>query len=78
MELLFVANDSSGINQLYRIRRNGTGKIQITQNTAGPLNEVKLSPDGNFALYTSPGASISIIYIVELSTGTVYKIAGGL
>ena len=50
VELLFVANDSSGINQLYRIRRNGTGKIQITQNTAGPLNEVKLSPDGNFCL----------------------------
>ena len=77
VELLFVANDSSGINQLYRIRRNGTGKIQITQNTAGPLNEVKLSPDGNFALYTSPGASISIIYTVELSTGTVYEIEGG-
>ncbi len=77
VELLFVANDSSGINQLYRIRRNGTGKIQITQNTAGPLNEVKLSPDGNFVLYTSPGASISIIYTVELSTGTVYEIEGG-
>lgn len=77
VELLFVANDSSGINQLYRIRRNDTGKIQITQNTAGPLNEVKLSPDGNFALYTSPRASISIIYTVELSTGTVYEIDGG-
>ena len=77
VELLFVANDSSAINQLYRIRRNGSGKIQITHNTAGPLNEVKLSPDGNFALYTSPGASISIIYTVELSTGTVYEIAGG-
>ena len=77
VELLFLANDSSGNNQLYRIRRNGTEKIQITQNTTGPLNEVKLSPDGNFALYTSPGASISIIYTVELSTGTVFEIEGG-
>ena len=48
--LFLVANDPSGINQLYRIRRNGTGKIQMTENTAGPLNDVKLSPDGNFAL----------------------------
>jgi TolB protein len=78
VELLFVANDPSGFNQLYRIRRNGTGKIQMTENTTGTLNDVKLSPDGNFALYTSPGASISIIYTVELSTGTVYEIEGGL
>jgi TolB protein len=78
VELLFVANDPSGVNQLYRIRRNGTGKIQMTENTTGTLNDVKLSPDGNFALYTSPGASISIIYTVELSTGTVYEIEGGL
>ncbi|WP_428907962.1 LysM peptidoglycan-binding domain-containing protein [Niallia sp. Krafla_26] len=77
VELLFQAHDSSGLDQLYRIRTNGSGKTQITQLTTGPINDVKLSPDGNFALYTSPGASISIIYTVELSTGTVFEIAGG-
>ena len=37
VELLFQANDSSGTSQLYRIRRDGSGKTQITQNTQDPL-----------------------------------------
>lgn len=76
-ELLFAAPDSSGNTQLFRIRANGTGRRQITQNTDGPLHDVRISPDGSFALYTFPGASISIISTVDLTTGTVYKLEGG-
>lgn len=76
-ELIFQAPDASGINQLYRIRTDGTGRQQITNNTAGPLHDVRLSPDGMFAVYTIPGASISIIHTVELSSGRDFEIEGG-
>ncbi|MEK5025832.1 hypothetical protein [Paenibacillus sp. FSL M7-1046] len=77
MELLFAAPDSTGNTQLYRIRPDGTDKRQITQNTEGPLHDVRLSPDGAFALYTFPGSSISIISTVDLATGTIYTLEGG-
>ncbi|MGN8648062.1 LysM peptidoglycan-binding domain-containing protein [Gracilibacillus sp. HCP3S3_G5_1] len=76
-ELLFEAQDEAGFSQLYRIRTDGTGLQQITQNTGGPFNFVRLSPDGRYVLYTSPGASISIIYSIELATGSVFEVEGG-
>ncbi len=76
-ELLFEANDSAGLSQLFRIRTDGTGKQQITRNTEGPLNNVRLSPDGTLALYTTPGVSISIIFTVNISTGETSQIMGG-
>ncbi|MGP4107887.1 LysM peptidoglycan-binding domain-containing protein [Virgibacillus sp. L01] len=76
-ELLFQAPDESGISQLYRIRQDGTAKRQITQNTGGRLNNVRLSPDGLYALYTTPGVSISLIFIVQISTGNVFEVRGG-
>jgi len=75
-ELLFAAPDSSGITQLFRIQTDGTNRRQITQNTNGPLHDVRLSPDGTFALYTYPGVSISIISTVDLATGTIYTLKG--
>lgn len=77
MELLYQAPDGAGISQLFRIRTDGTGRRQITQNTGGRLNDVRLSPNGIYVLYTSPGASISIIYTLELSTGRVNEVKGG-
>lgn len=76
-ELLFQAPDASGTSQLYRIQRDGTRKRQITQNTGGPLHHVRLSPDESYVLYTSPGASISLIYTLEMSTGKVVEVLGG-
>lgn len=76
-ELLFQAADTKGVSQLFRIKTNGTGKVQITRNTGGRLNDVRLSADGTYALYTTPGASISIIYIVNLATGNVVEVKGG-
>jgi TolB protein len=76
-ELLFAAPDSAGTSQLYRVMRDGTNKKQLTQNTNGPLHNVRLSPNGAFALYTSPGASISLITTVELATGKTVTLAGG-
>ncbi|WP_332692839.1 LysM peptidoglycan-binding domain-containing protein [Halalkalibacter lacteus] len=76
-ELLFQAPDASGISQLFRIRTDGTSKQQITKNTGGALNYVRLSPDGSYVLYTTPGVSISIIYTLDLSTGNVFEVRGG-
>jgi TolB protein len=76
-ELLFQAPDSSGISQLYRIHTDGTNKQQITQNTGSRFNDVRLSPDGSYVLYTTPGASISIIYTLEISTGRIFEVRGG-
>ncbi|MGO4889484.1 LysM peptidoglycan-binding domain-containing protein [Anaerobacillus sp. MEB173] len=77
VELLFQAPDGSGVSQLFRMRTNGTGKQQITRNTGGRLNDVRLSPDGSFALYTTPGVSISIIHTLDLTTGNVVEVRGG-
>jgi TolB protein len=76
-DLLFQQANTKGVSQLFRIKTNGTGKVQITRNTGGRLNNVRLSPDGTYALYTTPGASISIIYSVNLSTGNVIEVKGG-
>ncbi len=76
-ELLYEAKDKSNISQLYRNNLDGTNEIQITNNANWPLNNVRLSPNGKFVLYTTPGASISEIYTLELSTGSTYKIPGG-
>lgn len=76
-KLLFTSPDTSGNDQLYEIRVDGSGRRQITRNTIGPMNEVKISPNGAFALFTSPGASISIIYVVEIKTGSVSELTGG-
>lgn len=76
-ELIFQAHDSNGISQLYRIGVDGTGLRQLTANTEGNLNDVRLSPDGSKVLYTTPGASISIIRILDLSTGNTMEVPGG-
>lgn len=76
-DLLFQQADTKGVSQLFRIKTNGTGKMQVTRNTGERLNNVRLSPDGTYALYTTPGASISIIYSVNLTTGNVIEVKGG-
>jgi TolB protein len=76
-ELLFQAPDSSGFSQLFRIHKTGNDKRVVTRNTEGRLNNVRLSPDGAFALYTTPGASISIIHTVDISTGMTSEVKGG-
>lgn len=77
VELLFQAADELGVSQLYRIAADGSDKRQFTQNTGGGLNTVRLSPDGSYVLYTTPGASISIIFTVEIATGRVFEVRGG-
>lgn len=76
-ELLYEAKDTSNISQLYKNNINGTNEVKITNNTLGNFNEVRLSSDGSFVLYTTPGASISEIYTIELASGKIYKIPGG-
>ncbi|MBM4765433.1 LysM peptidoglycan-binding domain-containing protein [Bacillus sp. B15-48] len=77
IELLYQAPDRNGVSQLFRIRIDGTEKVQITQNTGGRYNHVRLSPDGNYVLYTTPGVSISLIFTIDLSTGNLFEVKGG-
>lgn len=76
-EFLYEAKDPSGFTQIYRANIDGSREIQLTNRVNGPFNEVRLSPDGKYVSYTSPGASISEIYIIELSTSMIYKVASG-
>ncbi|RKQ33517.1 LysM peptidoglycan-binding domain-containing protein [Oceanobacillus halophilus] len=76
-EIVYQAPDENGISQVYRILVNGTERRLITNNTNGPLHAIQLSPDGDFLLYTTPGASISLIHTIELSTGTIFALEGG-
>ncbi|MBC8079874.1 MAG: LysM peptidoglycan-binding domain-containing protein [Gorillibacterium sp.] len=75
-KLLFTAQDNTGVEQLYEIRTNGTEHRQITRNREGAMNNMELSPNGAYALFTSPGASISIIYVVELASGNINSLTG--
>lgn len=76
-ELLFQSPDSSGIKQLYRIREDGSNKKQIGNNIWNFYNNVELSPDGSFILYTTPSASVSIIYTLEINTGKIHQVPSG-
>ncbi|MBY0096119.1 LysM peptidoglycan-binding domain-containing protein [Mesobacillus maritimus] len=76
-ELLYQAPDQNGVSQLFRIRIDGNEKKQITQNTGGRHNHVQLTPDGNYVLFTTPGASISLIFTIDLSTGKIFEVRGG-
>lgn len=76
-ELLFQGYDSEGVHQLYRSPLTGTENEQITKNKAGPMHDVKLSKDGKYVLYTTPGVSISMIHVLEIATGKIFDILGG-
>lgn len=75
-QLLYEANDQGGISQLFRINADGGDNRQITRNSGSTYNYVRLSPNGRYVLYTTPGASASIIYTIDLATGQVTEIPG--
>lgn len=75
-ELLYVREDTAGIRQIYRSNIDGSNEKQITNMDSNSLSNARLSPDGSFILYTWPGASISMIYTIELSSGKTYNIPG--
>lgn len=77
MEFLYEVVDETGISQIYRSNLDLSNEKKITKNQNGPLNEVRLSPNGQYVLYTSPGASISEIFTLEIATGKIAKILGG-
>jgi TolB protein len=74
---LFESRDAANISRIYRINADGSGERQLFSYKNAPLNEVRLSPNGRYILFTSPGASISEIYTVDLATRIVYKIPSG-
>ncbi|SDI33913.1 TolB protein [Alteribacillus persepolensis] len=76
-ELLFQAPDDAGVSQLFVMQTDGSNRRQITENTGGRYNTVRLSPDGSRVLYTTPGVSISIIFTIDLATGETFEVRGG-
>ncbi|HEY9060699.1 MAG TPA: LysM peptidoglycan-binding domain-containing protein [Pseudobacteroides sp.] len=77
-ELLYVREDSSGIRQIFTSTLDGSNEKQITNMESNSISNVRLSPDGRLVLYTWPGASISMIYTIELTSGKTYDIPGWL
>lgn len=75
--LLYQALDDEGNSQLYQIGANGRDRKKLTNNREGPFHHIRLSPDGTFVVYATPGESVSLIRTMELSTGTVFPIKGG-
>ncbi|KXH80074.1 PD40 domain-containing protein [Sporosarcina sp. HYO08] len=75
--LLYQAMDDKGNSQLYQISVNGRDRKKLTNNSEGPIHHIRLSPDGLFVVYTTPGESVSLIRTMELATGTVFPIKGG-
>lgn len=61
---------------LKAINTNGTGLITITTQTP-PYHVLMISPNGAKILYTTPGASISIVMIVDVATGRVTQVPSG-
>lgn len=75
--VLFQSSKYTGTSQLFRISIDQTSIQQLTINDQGPLNHVRLSQNGQFVLYTTPGVSISIIYILDIFTGKLFQVQGG-
>ncbi|MCX7921238.1 MAG: LysM peptidoglycan-binding domain-containing protein [Clostridia bacterium] len=77
MELLAVTIDESGASQVLRLQVDGGGTPEIIKNTEGPVHNIRVSPDGSFMLFTTPGVSISIIMILNINTGSMVEVPGG-
>jgi len=75
--LLYSQTDEAGNGQLYEVRVDGTSSRQLTNYTGGLIHNVRLSPDGLSALFTSPGASISLVHTVRLADGVIKVLQGG-
>jgi len=75
---ILFESSRSGLSQLYIINIDGTGLRQVTRNTEqGVIQGVSISPNGTRAAYTFPGASISIVRIVDLATGQEFSTPSG-
>jgi TolB protein len=75
--ILYTSYDSEGISQIYKISDNGTEKQQLSKNKFDNIHNLQISPNGLFALYTTPGESISLIKIMELKSGKIFELPSG-
>ncbi|WP_051541267.1 TolB family protein [Caldalkalibacillus mannanilyticus] len=75
--LLFQGIDEQGNSQVYVLNLETHQKEALTNVTDMPHHHLRLSSDGRFFLFTSPGVSISIIYTQEINTGNRYELEGG-
>lgn len=76
-KVLYAIQNKMGLGELYSMTISGTTQRKIMENPHGPIHNLQISPNGRYALYTSPGVSVSLIFVVELSTGAITSIPGG-
>ena len=75
---ILFESSRSGLSQLYTINIDGTGLRQLTRNTeVGVIQRVAVSPDGSRVAYTFPGASVSMVKIVDIATGQEFDTPSG-
>jgi Tol biopolymer transport system component len=59
-KIVFAANDTAGISQIYVMKANGTDIKQLTHEDSGGANQPSWSPDGKKIIYSSFTNSQSI------------------
>lgn len=70
--ILFTKQGSQLNEQIYRINLDGTELRQVTSlPDSGNISNLTVDPRGELVAFTSPGASVSIVYIAEIATGQI-------
>lgn len=70
--IVFTRETAEFTEQVFRINLDGSGLQQVTRLAeAGNISSLTVDPRGELIAFTSPGASVSIVYIAELATGRV-------
>lgn len=70
--IVFTRETAEFTEQVFRINLDGSGLRQVTRlPEAGNISSLTVDPRGELIAFTSPGASVSIVYIAELLTGQI-------
>jgi TolB protein len=76
--IVFTRPTGEFVEQVFTINLDGTGLRQVTNlPEAGNISDLSVDPRGELIAFTSPGASVSIVYIAELATGRIRMTPAG-
>lgn len=76
--IVFTREVAEFTEQVFRINLDGSGLQQVTRLAeAGNISGLTVDPQGELIAFTSPGASVSLVYIAELSTGQIRSTPAG-
>ncbi len=70
--IVFTRPTGEFVEQVFSINLDGTGLRQVTNlPEAGNISNLSVDPRGELISFTSPGASVSIVYIADIASGQV-------